>query len=98
MPRNAASDRLPATWIARATSSLPVPLSPVIRMLIRVSLTRSIRSNTACMASEVPMMFWYWSRSLSSSRSARFSLVNRCWISALSTMRRSSSILNGLIT
>ena len=35
-------------WIARATSSLPVPLSPVISTVASVSATRSMRSYTFC--------------------------------------------------
>ncbi len=34
-------------WMARATSSLPVPVSPVIRTVAPVGATRAINSRTA---------------------------------------------------
>jgi len=38
------SRRAPLKWMARATISLPLPLSPSIRQLMRVSLMRRTRS------------------------------------------------------
>ena len=43
-------------WIARATSSFPVPFSPRIRMFASVSATFSIVRNTCCIASLVPII------------------------------------------
>jgi hypothetical protein len=43
-------------WIARATSSLPEPLSPRSRTGASVSATTRIWSNTPCMALERPRM------------------------------------------
>ena len=42
------------SWIIRAASSLPDPLSPVSNTLASVGPTRSIRRNTSCMATELP--------------------------------------------
>ena len=44
-------------WIARAASSLPVPLSPVIRTVESVEATFSIRSKTSCIGRLLPIMF-----------------------------------------
>ncbi len=41
-PRNGLFARGPAWWIALATISLPVPLSPVTRSATSVSFTRSM--------------------------------------------------------
>jgi hypothetical protein len=46
---NFAPARLPSVCSARATSSLPVPLSPVISTLVRVEWILPISSNTRCM-------------------------------------------------
>ena len=43
-------------WMARATSSLPVPVPPVIRTVSRVGATRSIRSNILCIIGLFPMI------------------------------------------
>ena len=37
-------------WMARATSSLPVPVSPVINTVLRVADTSSMRWITSAMA------------------------------------------------
>ena len=47
-------------WIARATSSLPVPDSPVISTVLLVGAIVSISWNTASIASLRPMMFENW--------------------------------------
>src|SRR5207247_355378 len=41
-------------WSALATSSLPVPLSPRIRIVLSVSARRSIILNTSCLLAELP--------------------------------------------
>ena len=43
-------------WIARAISSLPVPVSPVISTVLLVSATRSARRMMSCIARLRPMM------------------------------------------
>ena len=48
--RNGRSLRAECRWTARATSSLPVPLSPVMSTQASVGATRAMRLNTACIA------------------------------------------------
>ena len=45
-------------WIARATSSFPVPFSPRIRILASVSATFSIVRKTCRIGSLVPIISW----------------------------------------
>ena len=45
-----------AKWMARAISSLPVPLSPWISTVELVRATRSTRVKTACIFGLLPMM------------------------------------------
>ncbi len=52
-----ASLRFESAWIAVATSSFPVPLSPVTRIRASVGATRLTRSRTASMASDDPTRF-----------------------------------------
>ena len=40
-------DRGELPWMARATSSLPVPLSPWIRIVVRLGAARAMRSKTS---------------------------------------------------
>ena len=47
---NGAEARGLRAWTARATSSLPTPLSPVIRTVVRATATFSTTSNTSCIA------------------------------------------------
>src|ERR1039458_6785696 len=42
---------------ARATSSLPVPLSPSTRIVLSVFATRSIILNTSCILGALPMIW-----------------------------------------
>ena len=68
-----------ALWIASAASSLPVPLSPVMKTLAREAATLSIVRYTACIGAEAPMKpknrsRESWARTVFSSWvSARFS-------------------------
>ena len=83
---------------ARATSSLPVPLSPLISIVVRLGAACMIRSNTWRMRELRPMIspkrlacacrFW---------RSVRFSVTSRRWATALRSTPRTSSFLNGLV-
>ncbi len=47
--------RRPRAWSARATTSLPVPLSPVTRTVASDAATRARRSSTSCIAGLLPM-------------------------------------------
>ncbi len=60
-------------WMARATSSLPVPVSPVISTVVSVAATLSTSARVSRRASEVPMISSNIERSSISWRSARFS-------------------------
>ena len=53
MGMNGANWRRLLKWSARATSSLPVPLSPRIRMVLSVSATRSIILKTSCILGRI---------------------------------------------
>ena len=44
-----------AAWMARATSSLPVPLSPKISTVVSVAATISISSSTRRIAGLLPI-------------------------------------------
>ena len=57
---NGRSRRGELKWIARATSSLPVPDSPVIRIVLVVPATVSISRKTAAITSLRPMMLLNW--------------------------------------
>ena len=48
------SRRGPAAWMARATSSLPVPVSPSMRTVVRELATRAISSSTLRIAALSP--------------------------------------------
>jgi hypothetical protein len=50
------SARGESSWMALATSSLPVPVSPRIRTFASVGATILINENTSCMALLSPMM------------------------------------------
>ena len=54
---NGRSARRLLAWTALATSSLPVPLSPVIRTVASVGAILTIRPRTSRTACERPMMF-----------------------------------------
>ena len=81
------------TWIRRATASLPVPLSPVIRTVASVRATRSAISRTRSMAGET--LTTSRSTPVARIRRSRTSAVRRCRSRAFSTARRSCSRWNG---
>jgi hypothetical protein len=60
MVMNGRSERSEFTWMARATSSLPVPLSPVMSTVASVGAMRTMRPSTSRMAPLRPMMFSKW--------------------------------------
>ena len=83
------------SWIARAASSLPVPVSPVISTVLRVGPTWRSSSNTGCIAGAAPIS---WPKPLSwaaCSRRKRFSRREREWSSARRTTISSASTSNG---
>jgi hypothetical protein len=82
-------------WIALATSSLPVPLSPRIRMFDLAGAASEIRSNTCCIGFDLPTRLSKPKRCLSCWRSERFSLVRRRCSSPLRRVSSTSSFLNG---
>jgi hypothetical protein len=85
-------------WIARATSSLPVPLSPVMRIVLRLGAAWMIRSKTCFIRLLLPMMpenLWYlacrfW-------RSVTFSATSWRRSIAFCSTTSTSSFLNGLV-
>ena len=85
-------------WRARAASSLPVPLSPSTRIVVRLSAAWAINSNTWRMRGLRPMMFrspCFCVRRLA--RSVRFSVTSLRFSAALRTTTITSSFLNGLV-
>ena len=83
-------------WIAFATSSLPVPLSPRIRMLLFAGAASWMSSKTCCIGLRLPMMLSKPKRWRSSARSGLFSVCRRRCSSPLRTVSSTSSFLNGL--
>jgi len=83
-------------WMALATSSLPVPLSPVMSTVVPVGATDFTISKRAAMAWDTPMMRSNPWRVRSSALSSRFSSRSSCRSSALRSTMRSSSTSKGL--
>ena len=63
-------------WTARATSSLPTPLSPVMSTVVRAAATFSITENTDCMAGLRPTICSNRPRSASRSRNSSLSCAS----------------------
>ena len=80
---NGRSRRSELKWIARATSSLPVPDSPPTSTVLLVLATISIVENTACIASLRPMMLENSWRVFSARFSSRFSCFSRLRLEVL---------------
>ena len=84
---NARDDRSDRLWIARAMSSLPVPVSPEILIVDSVGATLATRVKTARRVEEFPTISSNIEALSTSSRSARFSFWTlssacfRSWIS-----------------
>ena len=70
----ARAERRDRLWMARAMSSLPVPVSPVIRTVESVGATLATRARTACRAGDSPTISSNMEALSISSRSAMFSL------------------------
>ena len=102
MRRDDRGDRL---WIARAMSSLPVPVSPEMMIVDSVGATLATRVKTACRVDEVPTISSNIEALSTSSRSATFSFFVRSSARLRSSMsvrveyhrvRRPCSSRNGL--
>ncbi len=94
----ARSERDEFVWIARATSSLPVPLSPVMRIVERLGAAWMIRSKTCFIRGLRPMMpANFCDCACRFCRSAVFSAISRRRSTALRTTTSTSSFLNGLV-
>ena len=85
-----------ASWMARATSSLPVPLSPSMRTLAAVGATFSMSASTSAIRLLVPTMRDSPLSPLSCARRTRFSLKSVSFSRAFWVSTRVSSTLNGL--
>ncbi len=94
--RNGRSARGLSPWTPRATSSFPVPLSPVIRTFIRVGATRRIFRSTSSIAREDPTIPSIPSGRPASSRSRSISRRIPRSLSALKTAARRRGISTGL--
>ena len=85
--------RSPEKWIARATSSLPVPLSPWIStVLLRLAISWT-SSKISCILGFFEMMSWKLYCLASRCRRIRFS---RCRVLTLMIRPTSSEISSGL--
>ena len=82
---------------ALATNSFPVPLSPVIRTLTLLGAACRMREKTVCMAGLAPSRLSNRYRSLTSSRSRRFSSRSRRASRPFVRRRLISSRANGLV-
>src|SRR5271156_1850267 len=81
-------ERRDRRWIARATSSLPVPVSPVISTVAAVGATFDTRESTFCKAPELPTISSHIDPlSISSGRATLscLSLSSHCFGSAMIT-------------
>src|SRR6267143_888165 len=74
----ARDERRDLRWIARATSSLPVPVSPVTITVASVGATLDTSESTFCRAEEVPMISSYIDALSTPWRRATFSCLNPC--------------------
>ena len=82
--------------MARATSSLPVPLSPMIRTVLSVLATRPIILKTSIMRSELPISRLVEVLALSTGSMARVSWTRSRFSTAFRTTWRNRSTWNGL--
>ena len=81
--------------MALATSSLPVPLSPVMSTVASVGAMRTMRPSTSRTACERPMMFSNLYRSLNSLARKATSPASRRLSSAFCTFTSSSCSVKG---
>ena len=83
---NVWEDRGDRLWMARATSSFPVPVSPVIRTLESVGATLEMRESTFRRGAEIPTISSNIDALSSSSRKVTFSSWSRCSASLRSSI------------
>jgi len=81
--------------MARATSSFPVPLSPVISTGVRVSRSRAAMRSTSWIFAEVPMIPLNSSCAFTRSRRNWFSATSRTLSAMRCRNRRSASTRKG---
>ena len=84
-------------WMLRATSSLPVPLSPCTSTGLSLTATRAITARTSRISGLLPTMVGRPSRRVMTSLSAEFSRRSAFFSKAFSTTSRSSAFLHGLV-
>ena len=84
-------------WMLRATSSLPVPLSPCTSTGLSLPATRVITASTSRISALAPTTFGSPSRRMMTSFSAEFSRRSAFFSKALATTSRSSAFLHGLV-
>ena len=87
MARNGLFTRVLFWKIARATSSLPVPLSPVMRMVVCVGATWPMSLYTCCIAGELPTMAWRESSALALAGNGAASVRMACATPSASASR-----------
>ena len=83
-------------WMARATSSLPVPLSPVTSTLLSLDAAWRMTRKVSRISGLLPMMFWNEYRVSIWVRSATFSRSSLRFSSARLIGIRTSSGVKGL--
>ena len=83
-------------WMALATSSLPVPLSPTTRMVEREGAAWAMRLKTCCMRGLLPTISVKRAWSRSAVRSWRFSSCSRRCLSAVAQDVQQLLVLEGL--
>ena len=94
---NGPRERGDRPWMARATSSFPVPLSPRIRTVVSVGATRRIISTICRIPGLSATMLSRSLRDFSAWRSTTFSRCSASSSSALRMVSFSSSRLKGLL-
>ena len=92
----ALSRRDPEKCTDRASSSLPTPVSPKIRIVVSRSATERSSSNTSCIAPLLATTFLRVNRSSLRRRVARFAARNSVSSMAFRTTMSSSATSNGL--
>ena len=86
-----------ASWMARAATSLPAPLSPRIITVAPLGATRAIRSRSACMAALPPRTEGAPESLRTSWRRTRFSRRSEAPSRARATASFTSSVFQGFL-
>ncbi len=93
---NGWSRRGPEKWTARASSSLPTPVSPWMSRVVSSWATEARTSNTSCMAGERATTFCRVKRSWLRRSVARLAARSSCTSMACRTTISTSAASNGL--